>query len=221
MADNLDVKDAAAATKTLRTKDLGSQHLPYHAIMDSSGAEMLGEKVTASSVPVVFRPIMALARPRHRQPERHDYATSRYHALLCGRPRGELGHSRQRHALSFGSSARYSTGAGRIVRARISKTDPSLTNAQFRLHLYSAAPTGIANGDNAAWSTNIAGYLGSIDVTLDRAFVDGAYGDAELTAGIYFKLASGSSLKGLLEARATYTPASAEVFTVTLEIEQT
>jgi hypothetical protein len=60
MADNLDVKDAAAATKTLRTKDLGSQHLPYHALMDSSGAEMLGTKVSASSVPVVLPTDMAL-----------------------------------------------------------------------------------------------------------------------------------------------------------------
>jgi hypothetical protein len=60
MADNLDVKDAAAATKTLRTKDLGSQHLPYHALMDSSGAEMIGPKVSASSVPTVLPTDMAL-----------------------------------------------------------------------------------------------------------------------------------------------------------------
>jgi hypothetical protein len=103
----------------------------------------------------------------------------------------------------------------------MTKSSVSLTNASFGLHIYSAAPTGIANGDNAAWSTNLAGYLGSVDITMDKPFVDGAWGASDPTHDIFFKFASGSSLKGLLEARAAYTPASAEVFTVTLEIEQT
>lgn len=220
MADNLDVKDAAAATKTLRTKDLGSQHLPYHALMDSSGAEMLGAKVSASSFPVVLPTDMALLGRGIVNPSDTFTRPADTTPYAAGDLVANSTTAGSVTALSFGSSARYSTGAGRIVRVRISKTSLSLTNAQFRLHIYSAAPTGIANGDNGAWSTEIAGYLGSAFVTLDRAFVDGAYGDVEL-AGIYFKLASGSSLKGLLEARAVYTPASAEVFTVTPEIQQT
>ena len=40
-----------------------------------------------------------------------------------------------------------------------------MTNAQFRLHLYTAAPT-CANGDNGAWSTDgAANYIGAFDVS--------------------------------------------------------
>jgi hypothetical protein len=62
----------------------------------------------------------------------------------------------------------------------------------------------------------VADYVGAIDVALDRAFTDGAAGDA--SADMAVKLASGTTLYGLLEARAAYTPVSAEVFTATLDV---
>jgi hypothetical protein len=111
-----------------------------------------------------------------------------------------------------------------VWRARVRKSGTGLTNAQFRLHLYDAATITCANGDNAAWSTNgVAGYLGYIDVTIDKAFTDGAYGDgvplsATQVAEILVKLSTRTTILGLLEARAAYAPASAEVFTVTLEL---
>lgn len=115
--------------------------------------------------------------------------------------------------------ARIAAGSGMIRRARIRKTGTSITNAQFRLHLYSAAPTA-SNGDNGAWLTdNAANYLGSFDVTLDKAFTDGAAGNGVPVSGseINFALASGQKVYGLLEARGAYTPASGETFTVSLE----
>jgi hypothetical protein len=222
MADNLDVKDAAAATKTLRTKDLGSQHLPYHAMMDSSGAEMLGEKVTASSMPVALPTNQALLGRGIANPSDSFQRPATNPTYASGQLVANHGTAASVVALSFGSSARFSTGGGIVLKARLQKSTTGLSGAAFRLHIYSAAPTGVANGDTGAWSTNIANYLDSIDVTIDKAFVDGAYGvGAAVSPGIAFKLASGSSLKGLLEARGSYTSPNSEVFTATLEIQQT
>lgn len=118
--------------------------------------------------------------------------------------------------------ARVAAGTGMIRRVRLRKTGTSVTNASFRLHLYSAAPTA-SNGDNGAWLTNgNATYIGAFDVTCDRAFTDGAGGNGIPKDGseINFVLASGQVIFGLLEARAAYTPANAEVFTVDLEVLQ-
>jgi len=114
---------------------------------------------------------------------------------------------------------------GKVRRARIAKSNATVTNAQFRLHLYSTAPT-CANGDNGAWSTTTSGYLGSLSLSaaMGRAFTDGAEDIATPDAGtevIFDALPGpGAVIYGLLEARAAYTPANAEVFTVTLEIVQ-
>src|ERR1051326_6997470 len=52
-----------------------------------------------------------------------------------------------------------------IPRARLTKSGTSPANANFRIHLYEAAPLP-QNGDNGAWSTDhAASWLGSIDVT--------------------------------------------------------
>lgn len=118
--------------------------------------------------------------------------------------------------------ARVAAGSGMIRRARLRKSGTSVTSASFRLHLYRASPTP-ANGDNAAWSTDqVANYLGSIDVTCDRAFTDGASGNGVPNTGseINFKLSSGQVVYGLCEARAAYTPASGETLTWELEVLQ-
>jgi hypothetical protein len=109
-----------------------------------------------------------------------------------------------------------------IRRCRIQKSTNSTTNASFRLHLYLTSPTP-TNGDNGAWLTTVSGYLGSLDVTIAKAFSDG--GGAALEAGVpttgsEIIVAGGTDLTiyGLLEARGAYTPSSAEVFTTTLEV---
>jgi hypothetical protein len=95
-----------------------------------------------------------------------------------------------------------------IRRARIRKTGTSIVNASFRLHLYNSAPTP-SSGDNGAWLTSgAADYIGAIDITLDRAFTDGAAGNGvPVTGGEHIiKPASGTTIFGLLEARAAYVP---------------
>lgn len=117
-------------------------------------------------------------------------------------------------------------GRGKVRRAEITKSNTSLTNAQFQLHLYSIAPTGIANGDGGAWSTNKAGWVGSLSLgaAMKNAFVDGAGDTMTPDAGVEINFSDiagpGAVLYGLLVAKAAYTPASAEVFAVTLEIAQ-
>lgn len=121
---------------------------------------------------------------------------------------------------SFTNAVRFPGGSVRIERCRIQKSGTSTTNASFRVHIYSATPASIANGDNGAWSTSIAGYIGAFDVTLDRAFTNGAEGAGlTLTNTPMTCKPSGSAIAlfALVEARGAYTPASAETFTVLLE----
>jgi hypothetical protein len=116
-------------------------------------------------------------------------------------------------AMTFSPVTKGSGRSAQIRRVRVSKTGTSVTNASVRLHLYTTSSITAANGDNGAWSTDkAANYVGSVDVTIDKAMTDGAAGNATCEFNI-----NSLSLYGLLEARGPYTPASAEVFTVTLE----
>lgn len=118
--------------------------------------------------------------------------------------------------------ARTNDASFSVRRARITTSSTSVTNASFRLHLYQSSPTA-ANGDNSAWSTTTSGYLGAIDVTVDKAFSDGAGGTGVPLAGgemTGLPTSGARTIFGLLEARAAYTPTSAGTFTVTLEVLQ-
>ena len=122
--------------------------------------------------------------------------------------------------ISFASVVLAATGCVRVERVRLFKTGTSTTNASFRLHLFNATPSTIANGDNAAFLTSGTGYVGALDVTIDRAFSDGAHGAGISLTGspMTLTIPSGTTLYGLLEARGAYTPASAEVITAVLEV---
>jgi hypothetical protein len=120
---------------------------------------------------------------------------------------------------TIGRGSSGAAASGMIRRARLRKTGTSTTNASFRLHLYRSAPTP-SNGDNGAWLTNnAADYVGAIDITVDRAFTDGAIGNGTPNTGSEINFTH-QTYYGLLEARAAYTPANAEVFTLELEVIQ-
>lgn len=115
-------------------------------------------------------------------------------------------------------AATFSSGGNfRMDRVRLQKSNVILTNAQFRVHFYTTSVITFANGDNGAWSTNqSANYIGSFDITMDKAFTDGASG--LVICGLNsVSLDTGFGVSAVIEARAAYTPASAEIFTVTLE----
>ena len=106
---------------------------------------------------------------------------------------------------------------GSIVRRiRMRKTSTSVSGSSFRVHLYNASPT-VTNGDNGAWLSTTSGYIGSFDVTIDKAFSDGAGGAGVANNGVDINLIYGT-VYGLVEARGAYTPTSAETFTVELEV---
>lgn len=125
-------------------------------------------------------------------------------------------------AMSFGPY-RADKGVVRIRRVRLKKSGTTATNGSFRVHFYTSDPCATAptNGDNGAWATVNAGYLGSLDVTVG-AFTDACLGvgSAAVNAEIVFGISGAdTTVYSLIEARAAYTPASAEVFTLTPEIE--
>lgn len=114
------------------------------------------------------------------------------------------------------------------IRLRLDKN--SVTNAQFRIHLYKALPTFTSAGDNSAYGTVVAtGYadwLGSYDTTIVNLQADGVAGIAVPTDGaIEPQLLTGLSpgspvvIYGLIEALAAYSPKSAGVFTAELLVE--
>jgi len=114
---------------------------------------------------------------------------------------------------------------GMVRRLRLRKSGTVITNASFRLHLYSVLPTqtgggGANTGDNAPWLTDQASnYAGAIDVTCDKVFTDGAAGNGVMSIGSEIIFTS-DIYYGLLEARAAYVPANAESFTLLLELVQ-
>lgn len=121
--------------------------------------------------------------------------------------------------LTFNLGNTFPQNQFRLTRVRIYKTGTSAANASFRLHLYEASPT-VTNGDNGAWLSNkFSGWLGNVDVTSMLAFSDGCAGTGSAVAGseLLVRATTSGPLYGLLEARAAYTPASAEAFTVVLE----
>jgi hypothetical protein len=91
------------------------------------------------------------------------------------------------------------------------------------VHFFRTDPATITNGDNGAFSVSAAAdYLGACDVTVGQAFTDGAVGFGVPNVGAASEIAvaledSTKTIYFLIEARDTYTPASGEVFTVTLE----
>ncbi len=116
-------------------------------------------------------------------------------------------------------------GQGTISRVRLYKSATSATNANFTLHLFTVSPVP-ANGDNGALVTStVANMIGSVDCDMTTGGQAGTVGLFKAFAvdnGITFDLSNINAgerrLYGLLEANAAYTPASGEVFTVTLEL---
>jgi hypothetical protein len=126
------------------------------------------------------------------------------------------------------AAARITDGSFIIRRVRLRKSSTTLTNAQFRVHLFNASPT-VSVGDNEAFNsagalstTGTAAYLGYTDITIDVGFSDGSNGFSGSTfLDTQVKLSGGNAnMYALLEARAAYTPTSAETITVTVEILQ-
>jgi hypothetical protein len=91
--------------------------------------------------------------------------------------------------------------------------------SSFRLHLYSASPTAIA--DNAVFdlvSSERANYMGYIDLAAPQDFGSSLYTQADY-AGRLVKLAAASTtLYAELETRGAYTPVSASTISIRVNL---
>lgn len=119
--------------------------------------------------------------------------------------------------------ARLTSGTGIIPRVALVKNNNSLTNASFRVHLYQFMPTSSAADGGAYMTDQALTELDYFDLTMQRAYADGARGwgaPSVGTSAIFDASAGSCNLYALVEARAAYTPASGEVFTVIVEALQ-
>jgi hypothetical protein len=129
-------------------------------------------------------------------------------------------------AMSVTGAARVAAGSGVIIGGRASKNATGTSNASFRLWIYQGTPSAIPN-DNAAFTAAVhADYLTLVG-TASFDFANGIVGsdgvEVPITldrAQMGYKLASGTSLTVIWEARAAYAPASGEIFRLVLDTVQ-
>lgn len=127
--------------------------------------------------------------------------------------------------MTFTNIARDTDRPIKITRVRFQKNSTNVTSASFVVLFYNVLPVP-ANGDNGAYSTSVNGFVGSSTISAANfltLFSDGVLfgGTIPTSINMIIKPASGTrDIYALIAATATYTPASAEVFTITIEAEQ-
>lgn len=122
--------------------------------------------------------------------------------------------------LTFPRSKLRGRTSGKITGASILKGAASVTNANFRLHLFNSTkvPT---NGDNGALAVaDLVGYIGSIDIDMEATPTLIVSATAyKHSAAVALAFNATGNIYGFLEALEAYTPASGETFLVTIDIE--
>lgn len=208
------VTDTAASGINGRLQRIAQRLTAFFGTAGTPSTNVLSVQGIASGTPLTSGGLAAIATANFTRPsDTTQYATG---DLVAN---STTAGSVVPMTLTVGRGSSGAAATGMIRRVKLRKSGTSITAAQFRLHLYRVSPT-VSNGDNAAWLSNqVAEYAGAFDVTCDRAFTDGAAGigvpvtggELNFTAQTYY---------GLIEARAAYTPANGEVFTVELEVVQ-
>ena len=125
-------------------------------------------------------------------------------------------------AVEIVGAVRAAGEAFRWEGVRLRSTNPLAKGKTFRVHLFAGAPTlgvndnGVfnASGANVLAVSDIAGYVGYVDVTLDMAGTAGAAGRGGLDYQQTIVPTTGTSLWWVLEQRdaAGYTPIAQEQF---------
>jgi hypothetical protein len=107
---------------------------------------------------------------------------------------------------------------GKIISARLAKSNTTATLATFNIHLFTESPV-VTNGDNGAFAISTSRYyLGKIAVDLSSGAQAGTAYLAKQSSAVAIGV-DAATIYGLIEAGAGYTPASGEVFEVMLAIE--
>lgn len=132
---------------------------------------------------------------------------------------------------TLSGAARANGGSGRIVGATLETNNATVTNGTFRVHVYNASFT--PDADNAAFAlqhTQRAAYQGYFDFNIlvaDSASAEGAIAQLRVATDVDnglpldFECAAGNTaLYAVIVALGAYTPASAQVFQLTIAVEQ-
>lgn len=116
-----------------------------------------------------------------------------------------------------------------LRQLRLTSSNTTITNGSFRVWFTTDSAVTFTNGDNGALAVSsglaLADVIGFVDVTLDGAIGSlGSVGTATFDPGLLALFAASyangrGTVYGFVEARAAYTPASAEVFTIYLRGE--
>lgn len=208
MADNYDIKNAAGATITVRAKEVAA------GIFSNLVHLMVGGTEVGPTNPV---PVRGLIRnPSATLTLPNSTTTYAIGDLVAN---SATAGSVTPLTFDFESDSFLITG----LSVKSNRTAATTVGA-FRLHLYSAAPTVDTVGDDGVFGDNVnigaARYLGALDFSLDRKHKDGhtGVGIPLLRPYIPIKLASGTTIRGLVEARANYARSQVGGSSETLEI---
>ena len=116
-------------------------------------------------------------------------------------------------------------GASGIIRGvRVYKSNKTVTAGSFRVHLFTADPGVPTNGDNGAFGiADASNFLDTVAVDLSSSsMAGGTTGAKKRSAAVAIPFTfptTAMKLYGLIDVQGTYTPTSAETFTITLELE--
>lgn len=212
MADNYQVKDANGSTISISADEVSSGVYSNRVILTSSGTDVS----STDSLPVkgkISNPSATLTLPN---------STTTY---AVGDLVANSATAGSVTALSWDCESSSFLISGLVVKAN---RTAATTVGNFRLHLYSAAPTVDTTGDDGVYGDNVnigsARYLGALDFNLDRKHKDGHGGVGVPLSRAYIpvKLASGSTIYGLVEARANYArtqvSSASETLTILLDV---
>jgi hypothetical protein len=108
---------------------------------------------------------------------------------------------------------------GKITHVRLTKSGDTITNATFRVHFFDASHTIAAdNAQLTSVNANRANYLGYVD--LPAMVQDGAGSNIGIAKDDDVRIPfSGDTVYAVITAVAAYTPASAEVFNLSIGVE--
>jgi hypothetical protein len=125
--------------------------------------------------------------------------------------------------LTFAGAAKNLGGSGYITGARLTKSNNGVTNASFRLWLFSEAVTPM--NDNSPYTLlwdNRDKRIGYIDFTMTSEGTGSTSAEAQaFNQNIHFTCASNSKdIYGLVEANSAWTPTALEILMATLYLER-
>lgn len=235
-ADNMTVKDASAATVTLRCKDVGSGvqacvYVPF----DSSGADMTDTTLHALKASIVSTatqgtktsPSATAASSVQTDDALNSPAVATTRPATT--PTGAAGNLIANNATAgsvvpytFTSFVRAAGDCNLMPRVILHKSSNSLTNATFAIYWFDAAPTpSVGDGavfDNAGVlaTAGMLHYRGVMTVTMDKSGSDGAAGESLPIhgQGILGCPSSGTTEYALLAEVQPYTVVTGETFTI-------